>query len=162
MRSLFLSDVAIIFLVGSLTLAYLFARPAQASGETNDVALAMQTDTDGDGMSDWAEWQAGTNPYDPSNCIAITHCETKDGKLILNWQAVAASSYEIVFSPTISGLATNPDHIAFITSSGGEQPWFKTLCSFSNDINTATGFYRIRLVLPQDFDTSCFDMHTLE
>ncbi len=146
--------MAIIFLASSVTLTVI--------AESNEVELAMATDSDGDGMSDWDEWQAGTNPGDPRNCFEITTIELGDGKVVLSWKGVATSTYEVVSSETITGLATDPQHVAFIKATGGIDPWYETLSSATNALSGSNLYIRIKQIIPQDFEKSSLDMATFE
>ncbi|MDR3458778.1 MAG: choice-of-anchor Q domain-containing protein [Verrucomicrobiae bacterium] len=52
-------------------------------------------DSDGDGMSNWQEWRAGTNP---TNCLSLLqmYCPAKAGQstgLTVSWQSVAGVKY---------------------------------------------------------------------
>ena len=130
--------------------------------ETNEVERAMVTDSDADGMTDWNEWQAGTNPSDPTNCLEITHVETEDGKTILKWKSVGTNTYEIVRSTTVTGLATNPQHVAFVQATGAIAPWHETISTVTNNLTGPNSFFRIRVLVPQNFEQSTLDMATFE
>jgi len=102
------------------------------------------------------KWQAGTNPYfDPTIALLLLIARQRTE----NYSELAkraTSSYENRFSPTISGLATNPDHVAFITSSAVNNRGLRRFAvsqtistlrqAFTDKTGLATGF-RMRHVL---------------
>jgi len=130
--------------------------------QTNEVEQAMVTDSDGDGATDWEEWQAGTNPGDPTNCFEISNVSVENGQIVLDWKSVGTLTYEFVSSPTVAGLATNPQHVAFITATGGTAPWFQTLCVITNQPAGTNQYLQIRLVPPPSYEQSTLGMATLE
>lgn len=130
--------------------------------ETNEVERAMVTDSDGDGVTDWLEWLAQTNPGDPSNRLEITSIRIEDGRFVLDWQSVGGSTYELISSPSAASLATNPQHVAFVTATGGSEPWYQTTATATNDITGSNAFFRIRLVVPENFEQQTMDMATFE
>ena len=130
--------------------------------ETNEAEYAMITDSDGDGMTDWDEWQAGTNPGDPTNCFKISACKIEDAGIVIGWRGVGSFAYEIVGSATIAGLTTSPQHVAYAEPVGGTAPWFETLSTTTNSPVGDNMFFRIRLIASQDFDQSALDMATFE
>jgi len=129
---------------------------------TNDSELAMMADADGDGATDWQEWQAGTNPCNPSNRFEMFNPMIVHGELILRWQAVGSATYEVVCSPTIVGLATQTWHVGFVTATGGVAPWFETSTALADVLPKGNMFYQVNLVSPQRFEQSTLDMATFE
>ncbi|HEY5912061.1 MAG TPA: S8 family serine peptidase [Verrucomicrobiae bacterium] len=56
------------------------------------------TDTDGDGMTDYAEFIAGTNPNDPQSNLKVSAQQPPNGPLNLAWSAVAGRGYLVLHS----------------------------------------------------------------
>jgi len=52
-------------------------------------------DSDGDGMSNWQEWRAGTNPTNALSCLAMLapSCSTNSPGVTVNWQSVQGINY---------------------------------------------------------------------
>ena len=60
-------------------------------------------DPDGDGLTNWQEFLAGTDPQDANSVLQITSVrQTVDG-LELTWKAVAGHSYKIALSANAAG-----------------------------------------------------------
>lgn len=103
--------------------------------DTHLVAVARPGDSDGDGMPDWMELVAGTNPYDANSVLRIT---SLTGPL-LAWQSVSNVHYQVLstsnlnypllpLSPVIPGLGA-------------------TTFYYDNSSGQSNHFYRIQ-VLP--------------
>lgn len=57
------------------------------------------TDSDGDGMTDFEEWLAGTNPFDANSVLRIEQLLlTAGGEKDIVWQSVAGRCYVIEFT----------------------------------------------------------------
>lgn len=59
------------------------------------------TDTDGDGMSDWAEFVAGTAPHNPPPPFRLTAARLADGQVNLLWPSVTNHSYRVWVSTNL-------------------------------------------------------------
>ena len=93
--------------------AYEFQNPAsvisyawlQQNGLPTD-GSADFFDTDGDGMSNYAEWRAGTSPLDPSSLLRILSVSNTVSGATVTWQSVPGTSYCVQ-------QTTNPDAQSF-------------------------------------------------
>jgi hypothetical protein len=57
-------------------------------------------DTDHDGMPDWAELIAGTDPTNPHSVLLLEE-NAVAGNMLLNWQSVTGRTYRIVYSSAL-------------------------------------------------------------
>ncbi len=101
-------------------LACLLALPASATLDRNadgisDVwaglhpsAGAPTADPDGDGASNRAEAQAGTDPSSASSRLAATTERDASGNLVLRWPSVTGKHYQIESSTDLANWAASP------------------------------------------------------
>jgi hypothetical protein len=54
---------------------------------------ADYADPDGDGMNNWQEWIAGTNPTNALSCLRLLSATSAGGNLTVSWQSVAGVNY---------------------------------------------------------------------
>jgi hypothetical protein len=60
-------------------------------------------DADADGMSNHAEYMAGTDPKDPQSLFKFIKVERQaSGELRVQWSSIAAKTYTLLRSPTLS------------------------------------------------------------
>ena len=99
------------------------------------------TDSDGDGMTDFEEWLAGTNPFDPTSVLRIEEfVPTAAGEQDLVWQSVAGRCYVIEFSDDLllDADAFEPLH---------DEPYMAEGPSSTMTMDTVDfGLFRVRLV----------------
>jgi len=58
-------------------------------------------DTDGDGLSDWQEWLAGTDPRLPSEVPVLSFQLSCSTSAVLSWHAKASRRYELQSAETL-------------------------------------------------------------
>jgi hypothetical protein len=74
---------------------------------------ADSTDADGDGMTNWQEWRAGTNPNDPFSLLRLLPPVPLGPDLFVSWQSAVGVSYFLERSMNLTSpllftpLATN-------------------------------------------------------
>lgn len=74
-------------------------------GEVSPARTAL-TDTDGDGMSDYAEFIAGTNPSDPLPPFRFTSVTASNGALHAAWNTAPGWSYRLLAATNLTGWTT--------------------------------------------------------
>lgn len=108
-------------------------------GSTASEAARPESDPDGDGLANSAEYLAGTNPTDPNSYLRLGPATMDSGKrVVLRWLSAPGKSYQVesassLSSPTWAVLATG------LLGDGRIQQW-----THSPPVPT-TSFYRIRL-----------------
>ena len=75
-----------------------------------------QADDDGDGVSNYAEYIAGTHPTEASSVLALTTINvlTNSGQLILTWPSVAERAYTVLRATNALGPYTT--HVSGVTA----------------------------------------------
>jgi hypothetical protein len=67
------------------------------TGQAGDLSRA-DDDPDGDGMSNWKEWRAGTVPTNAASCLALyalTNNPVLPGEFVVSWQSVTDRWYTV-------------------------------------------------------------------
>src|SRR6185436_844236 len=87
----------------------------------NAGSLAASADSDGDGASNAQEAGAGTNPFAPSDIIAIRDLQRNGNALTLHWPSVLGKRYKVQSSTNV----TNPNawtdlSAAYLDATGAE------------------------------------------
>lgn len=65
-------------------------------------------DNDGDGMSNYQEFMAGTNPQDPGSQLKLIPVLTTANQLTLEFDGIAGRTYQIQYSTNLQNWATLP------------------------------------------------------
>jgi hypothetical protein len=99
-------------------------------------ARTQLTDTDADGISDYAEFLAGTNP---TNATSVLHFLTpvvqNTGAVRFDWPAVPGRSYRITSSSDLNAWSNTTD---WMRANGA-------VMSFTTNVMQGTRFYRLEL-----------------
>jgi len=102
--------------------------------------LAPNSDADGDGVTNQAEAEAGTDPFDPASNFKINNLATSGAMLELDWLGAAAKVYHLQHAPDLNSPWTT------LSSYAGQQAAQAALVDF----NANPGFYRL---LVEDLDS---------
>jgi hypothetical protein len=113
---------------------------------SNRLAEAM-ADADGDGMLNWTEYRAGTNPTDFRSLLRVLACGVKAGLNypqqpllpVLRWPSIEGKRYLIEASPALPVLQWNSIS-SELPGNGGDMEYTDT------QANGRPRLYRVRLV----------------
>ncbi len=115
-------------------------------GSLTDPASAAALDADGDGVSNWAEYKAGTNPKDANSVLRLQSRMDKselgaDGKpaVILYWSSVEGTRYIIEAAASLSNPQWTP--VANDLAGTGEE----MECKDISGSDTSYKYYRVRV-----------------
>ena len=89
-------------------------------------------DTDGDGMTTWQEWRAGTNPTNALSVLRITSVSARGAVATLRWQSASEVTYNLMVQPAFLPVQTN------IAGTGGQ-----ITMSDTNSTPAYPAFYRL-------------------
>lgn len=105
-------------------------------GDTRTFAVARPGDTDSDGLTDYQELLAGTDPNDPGSALHIS--ELANGNQLVVWDSVPGRNYQVLATtnPAVPMQVISP----LIPASGTSSFYFDAAPDATNK------FYRIRLV----------------
>ncbi len=109
-------------------------------GALNNLLSAPNADADGDGIPNWAEFRAGTDPNDAGSGLQLHAPGLIAGGPRLRWPTVAGKSYVLEVSPSIAG--TNWTVVATNVIGSGREIEFQT------PPPAGPQFYRVRLAEP--------------
>src|SRR5207245_511486 len=101
--------------------------PLPASGIDNftqpplfvDLASADFADPDGDGMNNWQEWIAGTNPTDSSSGLWILTPSNNASGITITWQSVNTRTYYVQRATNLSSQPVFLPLSGYITGQSG-------------------------------------------
>lgn len=105
-------------------------------GSTTNALANDNADADGDGVPNWKEFLAGTNPTDASSFLQFTSAVSASGSTTLSWLSAPAKTYVIEAAPSIN--ATTWSTLGSVVGDGAVKQ--------VTEPNSGTAqFYRIRL-----------------
>ena len=105
-------------------------------GTAYNLLSGADVDADGDGVSNWAEFKAGTNPNDQNSRLQIQPGSAAD--LTVRWPTVVGRNYVVESSTSLFGSSWVPVS-ATIPGTG-------QLMEFRPTPSGAAQFYRVRVV----------------
>jgi hypothetical protein len=120
---------------GSNTVLVVFTNQIYLS-DSRTIAVVRPGDSDGDGMSDYAELIAGTDPYDANSVLRITGLE--NGHQLIVWDSISNINYQVLATTNLNSpmLPISP-----IIPANGSSTFY-----FDNNPDAANKFYRIQVV----------------
>ena len=95
-------------------------------------------DADGDGMNNWQEWVAGTNPTNAASVLKLNLPVLVGTNLIITWQSVTNRTYYIQHG---TNFRTSTGFTAIQSNLIGQPN--TTTFTVTNKTKSALGFYRI-------------------
>jgi sugar lactone lactonase YvrE len=108
-------------------------------GTTNNLLSVATADADGDGMNNWQEYIAGTDPTDPTSCLTAGTDQAaaqQSQDCVISWPSVAGKTYTIERSTTI--FAPNWTTISTVTGTG-------SFMEIHDTSGTSPRFYRVQV-----------------
>jgi PKD repeat protein len=73
-------------------------------------------DTDSDGMNNWQEWIAGTDPTNPDSALRMLNPTINSSNIVVRWQSVSGRKYFVQRATT---LAAQPAFLTIVTNITG-------------------------------------------
>jgi len=101
---------------------------------------ADYVDSDGDGMNNWQEWIAGTNPTNAASVLRMTSAAPAASGITVSWTSVSGRSYTLERS---SNLGVAPAFSA--VQSGLADPGGILTYTDTNAVGPGPFFYRVRV-----------------
>ena len=101
---------------------------------------ADYADPDGDGMNNWQEWIAGTNPTNAASVLRMTSAAPAASGITVSWTSVSGRSYTLERS---SNLGVAPAFSA--VQSGLADPGGILTYTDTNAVGPGPFFYRVRV-----------------
>jgi hypothetical protein len=110
----------------------------QFFGSLTDINSLDSADPDGDGVQNWMEYLAGTNPTDGNSKLQFTGTERHQNQTLLYWLTALGKAYEVQWSATPSGGVWNV--LGTVSGNGTET-------IYTDSAADTARYYRLR-VLP--------------
>lgn len=101
---------------------------------------ADNLDSDGDGLSNWQEWMAGTDPTQANSTLRMLQATNSASGLNVTWSSVSTRTYSLLRS---TNLAAPPTFSVLCTNISGLDG--ATTFTDTNASGTGTFFYRVRV-----------------
>lgn len=109
------------------------------NGWTSDFDAVALLDSDGDGMKNWAEYAAGTDPNSAGSCLAITNAVRQSGtNCVFGWPSVAGKFYGVLRATNLMGSWT-----AIRTNLAATPP--ANVCTDAPPAEAGGVFYRVKV-----------------
>jgi len=106
-------------------------------------------DPDGDGFSNWQEYQADTDPTNSASAFRIVEIATDEDDMLITWTAVGGKGYALQTATGVAGSLSN-DFVdlnpAILAPGTGETK--VTVLYLGGATNASASFYRVRLLPP--------------
>lgn len=99
----------------------------------NATNLTSSVDTDGDGVPNWAESIAGSNPFDPTDYHAILEARALSNRTSLVWYGLRGKRYDVltrtslldhVWTPQANLMGSNRMHQVLLPENPASGPFF--------------------------------------
>jgi len=100
-------------------------------------------DSDGDGLNNWQEWIAGTNPTNTASAFRILSVSSSEIGVAVSWQSITDRSYSLQRATDLGGTV---DFVTVATNIVGQTN--TTTFIDSNAIGSGPFFYRISIPAP--------------
>jgi hypothetical protein len=105
-------------------------------GNMTNALAADNVDADGDGVPNWKEFLAGTDPTNAASCLQFSSAMTSSNTTVLTWLTAPAKNYIIEAAPSITSTSWT-----VVGSDAGDG----TIHQVTEPNNGTSQFYRIRL-----------------
>ncbi|HEX5219546.1 MAG TPA: thrombospondin type 3 repeat-containing protein, partial [Verrucomicrobiae bacterium] len=122
--------------IGTNTITVTYSNSLVLS-DTHAMVVARTGDSDGDGMNDYSEILAGTNPLDANSVLRIT--ELANGNQLVVWDSVPGRNYQVLAT---TNLFQPMQVISPVVQASSSSSFY-----FDNTPDATNKFYRVR-VLP--------------
>jgi alpha-tubulin suppressor-like RCC1 family protein len=115
-------------------------------GQSNDNSRATD-DADGDGMSNLAEFQAGTDPTNSASAFRILEIAALDEDMLITWNAVGGKWYIVQTATNLTGSLSNCFYdLNPVIIAPGTGEYALSVIHLGAATNAPVRLYRVRLV----------------